>query len=191
MADGCPSTARKGTPVKGSMRSLLRPLVSKVPLTKSRGSPTTGEWPSTHTPPKALAEPPCGWPLAVGPWPASPPPPPPPAWQACHDHVAHPSQANSKALRALMYPPHAGFARPCCAPRRERGDPKEMLRAINPREAQLADAASGIHVRFRLGGTMFPPLVFYKIFTHRCTHGPTSYQLHRSLPANRPPPCDT
>ena len=51
--------------------------------------------------------------------------------------------------------------------RRERGDPKEMLRAINPREAQLADAASGIHVRFRLGGTMFPPLVFYKIFTHR------------------------
>jgi hypothetical protein len=52
---------------------------------------------------------------------------------------------------------------------RERGDPREMLRAINPREAQLADAASGIHVRFRLGGTMFPPLVFYKIFTHRCT----------------------
>ncbi|GFH10506.1 uncharacterized protein HaLaN_05831, partial [Haematococcus lacustris] len=41
---------------------------------------------------------------------------------------------------------------------RERGDPKEMLRAINPREAQLADAAAGVHVRFRLGGSMFPPL---------------------------------
>ena len=50
---------------------------------------------------------------------------------------------------------------------RERGDPKELLRSINPREAQLADAAAGVHVRFRLGGTTFPPLVFYKIFTHR------------------------
>ncbi|KAG1662715.1 hypothetical protein FOA52_014581 [Chlamydomonas sp. UWO 241] len=49
---------------------------------------------------------------------------------------------------------------------RERGDPRELLRSINPREAQLADAASGIHVRFRLGGSVFPPLVFYKIFTH-------------------------
>ena len=54
---------------------------------------------------------------------------------------------------------------------RERGDPKELLRSINPREAQLADAASGIHVRFRLGGTVFPPLVFYKIYTHRPVTG--------------------
>jgi len=49
---------------------------------------------------------------------------------------------------------------------RERGDPRELLKSINPREAQLADAASGVHVRFRLGGATFPPLVFYKIFTH-------------------------
>ena len=54
---------------------------------------------------------------------------------------------------------------------RERGDPKELLRSINPREAQLADAASGIHERFRLGGTVFPPLVFYKIYTHRPVTG--------------------
>ncbi|GAX74238.1 hypothetical protein CEUSTIGMA_g1687.t1 [Chlamydomonas eustigma] len=63
---------------------------------------------------------------------------------------------------------------------RERGDPKELLRSINPREAQLADAASGIHVRFRLGGTVFPPLVFYKIYTHRpvtdiCSFCPRDY----------------
>lgn len=63
---------------------------------------------------------------------------------------------------------------------RERGDPRELLRVINPREAQLADAASGVHVRFRLGGTTFPPLVFYKIFTHRsivdiCAFGPRDY----------------
>eukprot|EP00798_Chlamydomonas_sp_ICE-L_P022634 gene22634-29776_t len=49
----------------------------------------------------------------------------------------------------------------------ERGDPKELLRSINPREGQLADAAAGIHVRFRMGGSVFPPIVFYKIFTHR------------------------
>jgi len=55
--------------------------------------------------------------------------------------------------------------------RRERGDPKELLRSINPGEAHIADAASGIHVRFRLGGTVFPPLVFYKIYTHRPVTG--------------------
>lgn len=88
-------------------------------------------------------------------------------------------------LASFWWPPWA------CAPtrngpstrtgRRERGDPREMLRAINPREAQLADAASGIHVRFRLGGTMFPPLVFYKIFTHRCV---LSYTVLQDLHAH-------
>jgi len=63
---------------------------------------------------------------------------------------------------------------------RERGDPKEILRSINPREAQLMDAAAGMHIRFRLGGTTFPPLVFYKIFTHRpvtdiCAFCPRDY----------------
>ncbi|GIL89786.1 hypothetical protein Vretimale_16577 [Volvox reticuliferus] len=80
---------------------------------------------------------------------------------------------------------------------RERGDPRELLRVINPREAQLVDAAAGIHVRFRLGGTVFPPLVFYKIFTHRpvadiCAFGPRDYanevratptDLHNNRPA--------
>lgn len=47
------------------------------------------------------------------------------------------------------------------------GDPKGMLRAINPREAALLDAAAGAHVRFRLGGSSFPPAVFYKLYTHR------------------------
>ena len=75
---------------------------------------------------------------------------------------------------------------------RERGDPRELLRVINPREAQLADAAAGVHVRFRLGGTTFPPLVFYKIFTHRtvvdiCAFGPRNYANEVRM---RPvPPC--
>ncbi|WIA42811.1 hypothetical protein OEZ86_008744 [Tetradesmus obliquus] len=50
---------------------------------------------------------------------------------------------------------------------REAGDPRAMLRCINACEAALVDAAAGLVVRFRLGGSSFPPLVFYKIFTHR------------------------
>lgn len=42
-----------------------------------------------------------------------------------------------------------------------------MLRCINPKEAQLAEPAAGLHVRFRLGGFQFPPLIYYKIYTHR------------------------
>ena len=30
----------------------------------------------------------------------------------------------------------------------------------------MIDAATAIHVRFRLGGTLFPPAIYYKIFTH-------------------------
>jgi hypothetical protein len=30
-------------------------------------------------------------------------------------------------------------------------------------QAALVDAASGMHVRFRLGGTTFPPAVYYKV----------------------------
>ena len=40
------------------------------------------------------------------------------------------------------------------------------MRSINPKEAGLIDCASKLHVRFRLGGDKFPPLIYYKIFTH-------------------------
>ena len=49
---------------------------------------------------------------------------------------------------------------------RNEGDPRTMLRAVNPREAGLIDAAAGVRVRFRLGGRQFPPTIYYKIFTH-------------------------
>lgn len=63
---------------------------------------------------------------------------------------------------------------------RERGDPAQLLKAINPREASMLDAASGTHLRFRLGGTTFPPVIYYKIFTHRpvtdmCSFSPKDY----------------
>lgn len=47
------------------------------------------------------------------------------------------------------------------------GAPVELLRAIIPNEAALLDRAAGIHVKFRLGGWIFPPKVYFKIFTHR------------------------
>ncbi|WIA22348.1 hypothetical protein OEZ85_004660 [Tetradesmus obliquus] len=58
---------------------------------------------------------------------------------------------------------------------REAGDPRAMLRCINVREAALVDAAAGLVVRFRLGGSSFPPLVFYKIFTYRPVTGTHSF----------------
>lgn len=40
-----------------------------------------------------------------------------------------------------------------------------LLRCINPSEAALvADRASGAVVRFRLGGSVFPPIVYYKVY---------------------------
>ena len=35
---------------------------------------------------------------------------------------------------------------------KQRGDPMMMLRCINPNEARMLDAASGIHIKFRLAG---------------------------------------
>lgn len=48
---------------------------------------------------------------------------------------------------------------------RNRGDPGLLLRCINPSEAALVqDRASGAVVRFRLGGSVFPPIVYYKVY---------------------------
>jgi hypothetical protein len=49
---------------------------------------------------------------------------------------------------------------------RERGMPSQLLRCVNPSEARLLDAATGTHVRFRLGGVSFPPTIYYKVFCH-------------------------
>lgn len=38
------------------------------------------------------------------------------------------------------------------------------MKSINRGEACLLDTASKCHVRFRLGGLNFPPLIYYKIF---------------------------
>ncbi len=63
---------------------------------------------------------------------------------------------------------------------REKQPPRDLLKSINPREAALFDGATGLHVRFRLGGAAFPPMLFYKIFTHRpisdvCAYCPRDY----------------
>jgi hypothetical protein len=44
-------------------------------------------------------------------------------------------------------------------------DPAQLLKHVSPQEADMfyMDAAMGIHVRFRLGGTSFPPTLYYKV----------------------------
>ncbi|XP_035299590.1 protein MFI [Cricetulus griseus] len=63
---------------------------------------------------------------------------------------------------------------------RRQGEPRQIVKFINPKEAELLDAAAGIQVRFRLGGVKFPPEIYYKIFTHRhiedlCANSPRDY----------------
>jgi hypothetical protein len=48
-----------------------------------------------------------------------------------------------------------------------KGAPHELLRSIIPSECGLLDKAAGVHVRFRLGGAVFPPAIYFKIYTHR------------------------
>ncbi|KAI7792553.1 hypothetical protein IRJ41_018934, partial [Triplophysa rosa] len=60
------------------------------------------------------------------------------------------------------------------------GDPRLFLRFINPVEAKILDAASGALVRFRLGGTSYPPNIYYKICTRApvvdmCASSPKDY----------------
>mmetsp|Transcript_69715 Transcript_69715/g.130129 ORF Transcript_69715/g.130129 Transcript_69715/m.130129 type:complete len:553 (+) Transcript_69715:89-1747(+) len=49
---------------------------------------------------------------------------------------------------------------------RRTGDPCYVLRSILPRESLFLDSSMQIHVRFRLGGSQFPPQIYFKIFTH-------------------------
>ncbi|XP_032694209.1 uncharacterized protein C11orf65 homolog isoform X1 [Lontra canadensis] len=63
---------------------------------------------------------------------------------------------------------------------RRQGEPRQIVKYIDPKEAELLDAAAGVHVRFRLGGVKFPPDIYYKIFTHRhiedlCANSPRNY----------------
>lgn len=63
---------------------------------------------------------------------------------------------------------------------REGCAPVDLLKCINPREASMIDAFSGVHLRFRFGGSSFPPTVLYKIFTHAavtdiCSFCPRDY----------------
>ncbi|KAM8819715.1 protein MFI [Eudromia elegans] len=60
------------------------------------------------------------------------------------------------------------------------GDPRLLMKCIDPREAELLDVAAGAFIKFRLGGANFPPNIYYKIFTHRpivdmCANSPKDY----------------
>lgn len=69
-----------------------------------------------------------------------------------------------------------------------RGLPADLLRSIIPSEIALLDKAAGVHVKFRLGGAIFPPKIYFKIFTHRgvCdvnAFAPRDYTKERQLEA--------
>jgi hypothetical protein len=71
---------------------------------------------------------------------------------------------------------------------RENGKPREMLRCVNPAEAELLDNAAGVHVRFRLGGTEFPPTIYYKIFVHKPIVDVNSFAPRDYTKKKQPPP---
>ncbi|XP_070605843.1 protein MFI isoform X2 [Erythrolamprus reginae] len=70
------------------------------------------------------------------------------------------------------------------------GEPSHLMKYIEPREAELLDAAAGVHIKFRLGGEKFPPSIYYKIFTHRpivdlCANSPKDYAKIATKPNPR------
>lgn len=67
-----------------------------------------------------------------------------------------------------------------------KGAPYDLLRSIIPNESHLLDRASGVHVRFRLGGRIFPPKVYFKIYTHRPLCDVNSF-APRNYVSERPP----
>ncbi len=55
---------------------------------------------------------------------------------------------------------------------RETGLAAQVLPLVNAREAQLLDPATRLRVRFRLGGAVWPPDIYYKV--HSFIHSFTS-----------------
>ncbi|CAH1781799.1 unnamed protein product [Owenia fusiformis] len=48
----------------------------------------------------------------------------------------------------------------------------EILRKVSPKEAEfLKDPSMNVRVRFRFGGTEFPPMIYFKIYTHSSANG--------------------
>ena len=42
----------------------------------------------------------------------------------------------------------------------------KMLKVINPQEAGLIESCTNLHIRFRLGGNVFPPKIYYKVYVN-------------------------
>ena len=70
----------------------------------------------------------------------------------------------------------AGGYRSMIAAVERRGDPRQLLKATFPQEAQMMDAAAGVHVRFRLGGPPSTPdeLAFAAASARRIATGANS-----------------
>lgn len=117
------------------------------------------------------------------------PPPPTPRPQALHHRADAAARRISRAWRRYLLRRAFLVARDRIA-RAERRDPVAVIRAVNPAESVLADAAAGVLVRFRLGGAEFPPTVYYRIHTSRpvadvCALAPRDYAAARARAAKR------
>jgi hypothetical protein len=67
---------------------------------------------------------------------------------------------------------------------RQKSEPVSLIRALVPQEAELIDQHAGLYVRFRLGGVVSPPIIYYKIFTSHavtdiCSFAPRDYTKSR------------
>lgn len=67
-----------------------------------------------------------------------------------------------------------------------KGAPEDLLRSIVPEECNAMDKAAGVHVRFRLGGTVFPPRIFFKIFTHKAVCDVNAFAPRNYLVEKKP-----
>lgn len=76
-------------------------------------------------------------------------------------------QAHSNPNCCVTTATHAASVS-CC---REAAGPRQLLRCMNAPEAALMEPAAGLHIRLRLGGSSFPPILLYKVFTHRPVTG--------------------
>ena len=121
--------------------------------------------------------------------PNPPPNAPLPRPQALHHRADAAARRISRAWRRYLLRRAFLVARDRIA-RAERRDPVAVIRAVNPAESVLADAAAGVLVRFRLGGEEFPPTVYYRIHTSRpvadvCALAPRDYAAARARAAKR------
>lgn len=82
-----------------------------------------------------------------------------------HAHMQQPAAIIQRAYRRFTQRRIYQYFRDLILAR-QNSNPYLLLKLLNPREAGGHDHASGLYLRFRLGGSVFPPILYYKTFTN-------------------------